>query len=108
GVHSPEFPFEKDAGNVTDAIERNGIEYPVVQDNDLAPWNAWGNQYCPAEYFVDSEGQVRFTHFGEGSYGEKEHVIRELLAEAGRPPGGPESDVHAAAPSSGVNTPEDE
>ena len=85
GVHSPEFPFEKDAGNVEDAIQRNGIEYPVVQDNDLATWNAWGNQYWPAEYFVDAKGRVRFADFGEGKYGEKEHVIRELLAEAGRP-----------------------
>ena len=83
GVHSPEFPFEKDAGNVADAIERNGIRYPVVQDNDLATWSAWGNQYWPAEYFVDAKGEVRYTHFGEGEYGEKEHVIRELLAEAG-------------------------
>jgi cytochrome c biogenesis protein CcdA/thiol-disulfide isomerase/thioredoxin len=106
GVHSPEFPFEKDAGNVADAIERNGIRYPVVQDNDLATWTAWGNQYWPAEYFVDARGHVRFAHFGEGSYDEKEHVIRELLAEAGRPAGGPPSDVRAEAPSPGVTTPE--
>jgi thiol-disulfide isomerase/thioredoxin len=106
GVHSPEFPFEKDAGNVAEAIERNGIRYPVVQDNELATWNAWGNQYWPAEYFVDAHGQVRFTHFGEGSYGEKEHVIRELLAEAGHPPAGSDSRVRALAPSLGVTTPE--
>jgi cytochrome c biogenesis protein CcdA/thiol-disulfide isomerase/thioredoxin len=106
GVHSPEFPFEKDAGNVADAIRRNDIEYPVAQDNDLATWSVWGNQYWPAEYFVDAEGRVRFTHFGEGSYGEKEHVIRELLAEAGHPPAGSESGVRAPAPSAGVTTPE--
>jgi cytochrome c biogenesis protein CcdA/thiol-disulfide isomerase/thioredoxin len=106
GVHSPEFPFEKDAGNVSDAIRRNDIEYPVVQDNDLATWSAWGNQYWPAEYFVDAEGRVRFTHFGEGSYGEKENVIRELLAEAGHLPAGSESSVRAPGPSKGVTTPE--
>ena len=106
GVHSPEFPFEKDAGNVAAAIERNGIRYPVVQDNELATWTAWGNQYWPAEYFVDARGHVRFAHFGEGSYGEKEHVIRELLAEAGRAPDGPRSEVDAVAPSPGVTTPE--
>jgi cytochrome c biogenesis protein CcdA/thiol-disulfide isomerase/thioredoxin len=106
GVHSPEFPFEKDAGNVSDAIERNGIRYPVVQDNDLATWSAWGNQYWPAEYFVDAHGQVRYTHFGEGEYGEKEHVIRELLAEAGHAPGRGEAGGHGLAPSEGVSTPE--
>jgi len=83
GVHSPEFPFEKDAGNVADAIERNGIRYPVVQDNDFATWNAFGNQYWPAKYLIDAEGHVRYAHFGEGSYEETEAAIRSLLAEAG-------------------------
>jgi cytochrome c biogenesis protein CcdA/thiol-disulfide isomerase/thioredoxin len=106
GVHSPEFPFEKVAANVEAAIERNGIRYPVVQDNDLATWSAYGNQYWPAEYFVDSRGRVRFAHFGEGSYGEKEKVIRELLAEAGRHLGARRTRVHAIAPSAGVTTPE--
>jgi cytochrome c biogenesis protein CcdA/thiol-disulfide isomerase/thioredoxin len=106
GVHSPEFPFEKDASNVSDAIDRNGIRYPVVQDNDLATWSAWGNQYWPAEYFVDAKGEVRYTHFGEGEYGEKEQVIRELLAEAGHPPGRGEAGGHGLAPSEGVSTPE--
>jgi cytochrome c biogenesis protein CcdA/thiol-disulfide isomerase/thioredoxin len=106
GVHSPEFPFEKDAGNVEEAIERNEIEYPVAQDNDLATWNAYGNQYWPAEYFIDARGRVRFAHFGEGEYGEKEKVIRELLAEAGHRPAAKASGVHAIAPSQGVTTPE--
>ena len=54
GVHSPEFPFEHDAGNVRAAIQREGIRYPVAQDNKLATWNAWGNQYWPAEYLIDA------------------------------------------------------
>ena len=83
GVHSPEFPFEKEAENVEDAIADNEIEYPVVQDNELATWSAWGNQYWPAKYLIDANGQVRFTHFGEGSYDETEQAIRSLLAEAG-------------------------
>src|SRR6478735_5610373 len=95
GVHSPEFPFEKDAGNVEEAIERNGIEYPVAQDNELATWNAYGNQYWPAEYFIDAQGRVRYAHFGEGEYGKKEKVIRDLLAEAGRTVKGGEAQVHA-------------
>jgi cytochrome c biogenesis protein CcdA/thiol-disulfide isomerase/thioredoxin len=106
GVHSPEFPFEKEAGNVEEAIERNDIRYPVAQDNDLATWSAYGNQYWPAEYFVDARGRVRFAHFGEGSYGEKEKVIRGLLAEAGRSPRGAGPRVQAIAPSTGVTTPE--
>ncbi|HEY5977190.1 MAG TPA: cytochrome c biogenesis protein DipZ [Solirubrobacterales bacterium] len=106
GVHAPEFPFEKDAGNVEDAIERAGLSYPVAQDNDLATWSAWGNMYWPAEYFVDSRGRVRYTHFGEGEYGEKEEVIRELLAEAGRAPGRGMAGGRGPEPSKTMTTPE--
>ncbi len=83
GVHAPEFAFEKDAGNVADAVESNGIEYPVVQDNELGTWNAFANQYWPAKYLIDADGQIRYVHFGEGSYEETEAAIRSLLAEAG-------------------------
>jgi cytochrome c biogenesis protein CcdA/thiol-disulfide isomerase/thioredoxin len=68
GVHSPEFAFEKDASNVEDAIADNDLEYPVVQDNELGTWNAFGNQYWPAKYLIDADGRVRYTHFGEGAY----------------------------------------
>ena len=83
GVHAPEFGFEHDAGNVQRAIKTNAIKYPVVQDNDLATWDAWGNQYWPAEYLIDAEGHVRSTHFGEGDYDGSENAIRALLAERG-------------------------
>jgi cytochrome c biogenesis protein CcdA/thiol-disulfide isomerase/thioredoxin len=108
GVHSPEFPFERDPDNVAEAIERNGIRYPVAQDNELATWSAYGNQYWPAEYFIDAQGRVRYVHFGEGEYEEKEKVIRELLAEAGRKVSGHDSHSHidAVEPSAGVSTPE--
>ena len=94
GVHTPEFPFERDASNVLAAIKQNGIRYPVVQDNKDATWDAYGNQYWPAEYFIDAKGQVRFTHFGEGGYKKKEQVVRELLTEAGHPPGGAVTHAH--------------
>jgi cytochrome c biogenesis protein CcdA/thiol-disulfide isomerase/thioredoxin len=84
GVHTPEFPFEKDAGNVHAAVEQDGIRYPVAQDNDYATWNAYSNQYWPAHYLIDATGQVRYVHFGEGAYAETERAIRTLLAEAGR------------------------
>jgi cytochrome c biogenesis protein CcdA/thiol-disulfide isomerase/thioredoxin len=106
GVHTPEFPFERDASNVSDAIAQNGLRYPVVQDNDYAVWDAYQNQYWPASYFVDAKGRVRYVHFGEGDYGEKEEVIRELLKEAGRRPGRARAGAHALRASPGVTTPE--
>jgi cytochrome c biogenesis protein CcdA/thiol-disulfide isomerase/thioredoxin len=83
GVHSPEFSFEKDTGNVKRAIAQDAIEYPVAQDNDMATWTAWNNEYWPAEYLIDARGRVRHVNFGEGSYDETEKAIRSLLAEAG-------------------------
>jgi cytochrome c biogenesis protein CcdA/thiol-disulfide isomerase/thioredoxin len=83
GVHSPEFTFERKASNVARAISQNGIRYPVAQDNAMATWNAWSNQYWPAKYLIDARGNVRYAHFGEGDYEETEEAIRALLAEPG-------------------------
>jgi cytochrome c biogenesis protein CcdA/thiol-disulfide isomerase/thioredoxin len=106
GVHTPEFPFEREASNVEEAIKTEGIKYPVVQDNEEGTWNAYGNQYWPAEYFIDAKGNVRYVHFGEGEYGEKEQVIRELLEEAGDNPGKGGADAHGMQAEPGVTTPE--
>jgi cytochrome c biogenesis protein CcdA/thiol-disulfide isomerase/thioredoxin len=88
GVETPEFAFERDAGNVANAIEQFGLRYPVVQDNNMGTWNAYGNQYWPADYLIDAQGQVRYAAFGEGDYDKTETAIRALLAEAGKPVGG--------------------
>jgi cytochrome c biogenesis protein CcdA/thiol-disulfide isomerase/thioredoxin len=88
GVETPEFSFEHDAGNVANAIEQFGIRYPVVQDNNMGTWNAYGNEYWPADYLIDATGQVRYATFGEGDYGQTETAIRALLAEAGAQVGG--------------------
>jgi cytochrome c biogenesis protein CcdA/thiol-disulfide isomerase/thioredoxin len=83
GIEAPEFAFERDAGNVKDAISQFGINYPVVQDNNLDTWNAWGNEYWPADYLIDASGDVRYATFGEGDYTKTESAIRVLLAAAG-------------------------
>ncbi len=105
GVHTPEFPFERDAGNVADAVERDGLTYPVVQDNDYGTWNAFGNQYWPAKYLIDSKGEVRYVHFGEGDYDQTEDAIRSLLAEAG-PVGSRAGPVDAERADPKLRTPE--
>ncbi len=106
GVHSPEFPFEKDAGNVAAAIDQNGLRYPVVQDNDLATWGAFGNQYWPADYLIDSRGDVRYVHFGEGAYEESEAAVRSLLAESGAGRLGGRARFTVERPSARLKTPE--
>jgi cytochrome c biogenesis protein CcdA/thiol-disulfide isomerase/thioredoxin len=82
GVHSPEFAFEHDPGNVAQAVKRFNITYPVALDNNLSTWSAFENEYWPAEYFIDANGDLRYTHFGEGEYDQTERIIQALLAEA--------------------------
>lgn len=84
GVHTPEFEFEKNTDNVYAAIRRFNIHYPVAQDNNYGTWNAYSNQYWPAEYLIDGKGVIRRTEFGEGEYDKTEMAIRELLKENGQ------------------------
>ena len=81
GVHSPEFEFEKDINNVKKAVEKYGLKYPVMLDNDHKTWDAFGTRYWPSEYITDYQGYIRHTHFGEGEYEETEKVIQQLLEE---------------------------
>jgi cytochrome c biogenesis protein CcdA/thiol-disulfide isomerase/thioredoxin len=86
GVHTPEFPFEKDEANVRKAVRELGIEYPVAMDNDYSIWRAFHNRFWPAHYFIDAAGRVRFHHFGEGDYEQSEAWIRSLLEERNHQP----------------------
>ena len=79
GVHAPEFGFEHDLDNVRHAAGELGVGYPVVIDNGFAIWRSFGNQYWPAVYLVDQDGEVRFTHFGEEAYAETERAVQQLL-----------------------------
>ena len=106
GVETPEFTFEQEAGNVRQAIKSDGIKYPVVQDNRYGTWNAYQNEYWPAEYFIDAHGQVRHTKFGEGNYKEDEAAVRQLLFEAGAKHLPPPMTATAIMPSTGLETPE--
>ncbi len=106
GVETPEFTFEQDAGNVAQAIRSDGLRYPVVQDNAYGTWNAWGNQYWPAEYLIDATGQVRHTQFGEGDYVAGERDVRELLLAAGARSLPAAMSAHAELPSARLATPE--
>src|SRR3989344_2652951 len=81
GVHTPEFEFEKKRENVVAAMEKYGIQYPVVQDNDYATWRNYKNRFWPHKYLIDADGYIRYDHIGEGAYGETEKKIQELLQE---------------------------
>src|SRR5215471_7849225 len=84
GVHTPEFPFERDIDNVRRAAQQMQVEYPIAVDSDYAVWRAFANHYWPAVYIADAEGRIRHHQFGEGGYGECEMVVQRLLREAGR------------------------
>jgi cytochrome c biogenesis protein CcdA/thiol-disulfide isomerase/thioredoxin len=105
GVETPEFAFEHEASNVENAIEQFGLRYPVAQDNNMGTWNAYGNEYWPADYLIDASGHVRYAAAGEGDYSQTETAIRALLAEAGYSVGGMSHPTDVVTPSE-VATPE--
>jgi thiol-disulfide isomerase/thioredoxin len=86
GVHTPEFPFEKDEANVRKAVKELGISYPVAMDNDYRIWRNFNNEYWPADYFIDATGHIRHHEFGEGNYDDSENWIRTLIEEAHHQP----------------------
>jgi cytochrome c biogenesis protein CcdA/thiol-disulfide isomerase/thioredoxin len=106
GVETPEFTFEQEASNVRQAISSDGIKYPVVQDNKYGTWDAWQNEYWPAEYLIDAKGQVRHYQFGEGDYKQSEAAVRALLVDAGATSLPPPMTASAIMASAGLGTPE--
>ena len=104
GVHTPEFAFEHVVSNVRRAVREHGIHYPVAVDDRYGTWDAWANQYWPADYLIDRNGDVRDAHFGEGAYAQTEADIRTLLGD--RAQGPPARAKGAIAPSPQVQTPE--
>jgi len=83
GVHTPEFAFEHVVSNVRGAAASLGVAYPIAVDNNYGTWDAYNNQYWPAEYLIDPTGQVRAYDFGEGDYAAMETAIRDLLGANG-------------------------
>ena len=81
GVHAPEFAFEKKPENVQDAVERFGIKFPVVLDNDFATWQSYNNHHWPHKYLIDIDGFIVYDHIGEGKYEETEKEIQKALEE---------------------------
>ncbi len=79
GVHSPEFQFEHDLTNVKNAVIKDDILYSVALDNQFVTWQNYHNQYWPAHYLINKQGQVVYEHFGEGEYDVTENNIQFLL-----------------------------
>ena len=84
GVHTPEFSFEKDTSNISKAMARFKLDYPIAVDSEHRIWDAFHNNAWPAFYIADTQGRVRAQFIGEGNYDETERAIQSLLAEAGR------------------------
>ncbi len=83
GAHTPEFSFEHEPVNVGNAVRNLNVNFPVAIDSNYRIWQAFNNQYWPAQYLVDAKGRIRYHHFGEGDYGEIERAIQQLLRENG-------------------------
>jgi thiol-disulfide isomerase/thioredoxin len=81
GIHTPEFPYERDVNNIKAALKKHEITYPIAVDNSFKMWRAYNNEYWPHLFIADRTGRIRYDHIGEGAYPENERTIRKLLAE---------------------------
>jgi cytochrome c biogenesis protein CcdA/thiol-disulfide isomerase/thioredoxin len=98
GVSTPEFAFEHVVSNVRSAGGNLGIHYPIAIDNNYGTWDAYNNEYWPAEYLIDQTGEVRAYDFGEGGYSSMETNIRKLLTANGVAELPPRTDVANKTP----------
>jgi cytochrome c biogenesis protein CcdA/thiol-disulfide isomerase/thioredoxin len=105
GVHTPEFAFEHVLSNVRSAVHSLGVDYPVALDSNYKTWDAYNNEYWPADYLIDPRGQVRVYDYGEGGYSALETDIRELLTANGVTNLPPRTDVADKTPDQPI-TPE--
>jgi hypothetical protein len=80
-MHYPEFSYEEEYDNVLLATKELGVDYPVALDNDGHTWRAYRQRYWPTRYLIDKQGNIRYTHIGEGAYEETEQYIQALMAE---------------------------
>ena len=85
-VHAPGFAPGKDPEVVAAAVQRLGIEHPVLLDTDLQLWQIYDNEGWPARYLFNQDLRLFEVHFGEGGYHETEAAIQELLGIEGQDP----------------------
>jgi Thioredoxin like C-terminal domain len=90
---------------VQSAAGNLGIDYPVAIDNNYGTWDAYNNEYWPADYLIDPSGEVRAYDFGEGGYSTLETDIRQLLTADGATALPPRTDVPDMTPTN-QTTPE--
>lgn len=95
GVHTPQYAFEKVDGNFSNAVKGFKIPYIVAQDNDYKTWSAYHNQFWPAMFLVDKQGNIVYNQVGGGKFGQTEKAIRTLL--------GLEGDYEIPEPPAAVN-----
>jgi thiol-disulfide isomerase/thioredoxin len=79
GIHTAEFPFERDINNIKNALKKHNITYPVPVDNQFQTWKAYSNEYWPHLFLADRRGIIRYDHIGEGAYDTTEQTIQKLL-----------------------------
>ena len=103
GVHTPEFAFEHVVSNVASAAKKLGVDYPIAVDDNYSTWNAYNNQYWPAEYLIDQQGVIRHEEFGEGDYSGTETAIRALLESGGATHLPPATDVPNRTPTGSLS-----
>src|SRR3989339_1770933 len=81
GVHSAKFQNEREAENIRQAILRYEIAHPVINDSNLAIWQAYGARAWPTLVLIDPEGNIVGSDTGEGHYEILDKLIGKLVSD---------------------------
>lgn len=81
GVHSAKFDAEQQSETIQQAIQKFGIEHPVVNDADTRIWYQYGIRAWPTTVLIDPKGRVVGQHAGEDVYNTVKPYIEQLQEE---------------------------
>ena len=81
GIHSGKFTNESLIENVRQAVIKNGIKHPVVNDASFAIWHRYSIKAWPTFVLIDPDGIGAGYFSGEGNYEAMDEKISLVISE---------------------------
>jgi len=79
GVHTPRADYERNVAKLREAVQKLGIQFPVVVDDKQKMFRDYLCDLWPSQFVIDRNGIVRYSHGGVGRYDDMEKVVQDLL-----------------------------
>jgi DNA-binding beta-propeller fold protein YncE len=84
GVHSAKFLNEGGTESIRQAILKNDLEHPVINDKNFEVWDSYNASAWPTLVLIDPKGKIIGMKTGEGVYKVFDPVISSAIAEYDR------------------------